>query len=196
MHSDNSQIEGKAIIFSAPSGAGKTTIVRYLLDHLGDRLEFSISATSRAPRKIEREGKDYHYLSIEDFKKKIESEEFVEWEEVYKDQYYGTLKSEINRIWEKGKHVIFDVDVVGGLNLKEHFGDRALAIFVMPPSIDTLRERLQSRQTETEESIRKRLDKSAREMAYADKFDVILLNDELNKACAQAIEMVSDFLEK
>jgi guanylate kinase len=193
MSSKDFENKGKAIIFSAPSGAGKTTIVHYLLENL-DSLDFSISATSREPRKVEREGKDYYYLSVEEFRKRIESGDFIEWEEVYKDQYYGTLRSEIDRIWSNGKHVVFDVDVVGGLNIKKFFGDAALAIFVKPPSIETLRKRLETRKTESEESIRKRLDKSAREMAYADSFDVVLVNDDLKTACKKARELVLEFI--
>ena len=195
MPSDKNTHKGKAIIFSAPSGAGKTTIVHYLLQHIPE-LEFSISATSRAPRKIERDGKDYYYLSVEEFKNRIEEGSFIEWEEVYKDQFYGTPKSEIERIWGAGKHVIFDVDVVGGLNLKKHFSDNALALFVMPPSIEALRERLQSRKTETEESIRKRVDKAAREMAYAKSFDQVVVNDDLQTACANAEMLVREFIRE
>lgn len=184
---------GKCIIFSAPSGAGKTTIVHHLLQQ-GFPLEFSISATSRAPRKIEREGKDYHYLSVEEFQHRIKNGEFIEWEEVYEKQYYGTLASEIERIWEHGKHVIFDVDVKGGINLKKHFGEQALAIFVQPPSINALRERLRTRETETEESIRIRMAKAATELADAKHFDYILINDNLETAKQEAVTVVSEFL--
>lgn len=195
MHSESSENRGKAIIFSAPSGAGKTTIVHHVLQHLSE-LEFSISATSREARKVERDGKDYYYLSVEEFKSKIDQGEFVEWEEVYLNQFYGTLKSEVERIWSHGKHVIFDVDVVGGLNLKKHFKDRALSVFVKPPSIESLRLRLLNRKTETEESIKKRLDKSAREMAYASSFDYILVNDDLEQACSEAITVIKEFLSE
>jgi guanylate kinase len=185
---------GKCIIFSAPSGAGKTTIVRSLLDrNMG--LEFSISATSRAPRKIEREGKDYHYMSVEAFKAKVSADEFVEWEEVYADQFYGTLKSEIERIWADGKHVIFDVDVDGGISLKKYFGDQALSIFVQPPSIAHLRSRLEGRSTETPESIERRIAKADYELAKAPEFDRILINDQLEEAKESAFEMVKSFLE-
>lgn len=186
---------GKCIIFSAPSGAGKTTIVRYLLgSHLG--LEFSVSACSRNRRPNEVHEVDYHFLTIEEFRDKINNGAFIEWEEVYTDNYYGTLKSEIERIWSLGKHVIFDVDVKGGLNLKKYFGDKALAVFVMPPSIDHLEKRLRSRNTESEESIRRRIDKAASELEYAPQFDVILLNDDLETACQEALQKVSAFLEK
>ncbi len=190
-----SKSKNKAIIFSAPSGAGKTTIVHHLLDVFDD-LEFSISACSRPRRKNERKGKDYHFLSIDDFKQKIKNDEFVEWEEVYKDNYYGTLKSEVERIWKEGKAVVFDVDVVGGLNLKKYFGDNALAIFVQPPSIKHLEERLRTRETETEASIARRLGKAEKELTYAKEFDYILLNDDLQKAFAEAEKVVREFLDK
>lgn len=185
----------KCIIFSAPSGAGKTTIVKYLLGcNVG--LEFSVSATSRPKRGKETEGRDYYFLSVEAFKNKIANEEFIEWEEVYTDNFYGTLKSEIKRIWENGSAVIFDVDVEGGLSLKKVFGDKALAIFVKPPSVHSLENRLRSRDTETEESITRRIGKAEKELAYADKFDVILLNDDLDTACREAKEIVERFLNQ
>ena len=188
-------MSGKCIIFSAPSGAGKTTIVRYLLgSNLG--LEFSVSACSRCQREAEKDGHDYYFLSVEEFKSRIEAGEFLEWEEVYKDNFYGTLKSEIDRIWKAGKHVIFDVDVTGGLNLKTIFGNRALAIFVMPPSIQHLEKRLLSRGSETPESMARRLGKARIELAYANKFDYILVNDDLEKACHEAKDMVTAFLNK
>ena len=185
--------KGKLVIFSAPSGAGKTTIVHHLLTK-DYGLEFSVSACTRARREGEIDGKDYYYLSIIDFKKNIDLDEFVEWEEVYKDNFYGTLKSEIERIWKKGKHVIFDVDVDGGLNLKKAFGDRALAIFVMPPSIDALRERLEQRETETPESIARRIGKAPLELQKSSLFDIILVNSDLEIACAKAEQVVEEFL--
>ncbi len=186
---------GKSIIVCAPSGAGKTTIVRHLLKTF-ENLAFSVSATSREPRKGETPGIHYHFISADDFKKKIEASEFLEWEEVYTDQFYGTLKSEINRLWSEGKHVIFDVDVEGGANLKETFGDRALAIFVRPPSIEVLEKRLRSRGTETEESLQKRLSKAERELAYESKFDTTVINDVLEVACKETEEKVKKFLAK
>ena len=186
---------GKCIIFSAPSGAGKTTIVHHLLGNLG-ALEFSVSACSREPRVNEVHGKDYYFLGIDGFRRKIEEGAFVEWEEVYKDNYYGTLKSEIDRIWTDEKAVIFDVDVIGGLNLKKQFGDRALAVFVQPPNIKELENRLRGRSTESEEKIQQRMEKAAREMSYANQFDSILVNDNLNEACNKAVLLVSDFLNK
>ena len=184
---------GKCVIFSAPSGAGKTTIVRHLLGlNLG--LEFSVSATSRPPRKGEKDGEAYYFLSVEDFKNKIKSGDFVEWEEVYSEQFYGTLKSEIERIWQEGNHVVFDVDVVGGKNLKSIFKEQALAVFVQPPSIPALEERLRSRGTESEASIMKRLDKAALELTFESYFDVIIINDDLDDAKAEAAEVVTEFL--
>ncbi len=186
--------EGKCLIFSAPSGAGKTTIVKYLLScELG--LEFSVSATSRGKREHEVEGKDYYFLSPETFRAKVSADEFIEWEEVYTDTLYGTLKTEIERIWKLGKHVIFDVDVVGALNLKKVFGERALSIFIMPPSVDTLYERLNYRGTETPEIIQKRLAKAEQEMSKALEFDKVVLNDELEKAKNEALEVVTTFLK-
>jgi guanylate kinase len=186
--------QGKAIIFSAPSGAGKTTIVHHLLGNEALRLSFSVSATSRPKRGHEQDGKDYYFLSSEDFLIRAKAGEFVEWEEVYKDQYYGTLKSEIERIWAEGKNVIFDVDVVGGLNLKKIFGDRALAVFVQPPSIEVLNFRLRNRSTETPEKIAMRIEKAKHEMAFAPKFDMILINDKLPEALAQAESRVQEFI--
>ena len=186
--------QGKCVIFSAPSGAGKTTIVRYLLGcNLG--LEFSISACSRDPRGTESNGKDYHFFSVNDFQEKIRRGDFVEWEEVYKDMFYGTLKSEIERIWKNGNAVIFDVDVVGGLNLKKQFGDQALAIFVNPPSVEVLEQRLRYRSTESEEKIQTRLGKAKTEILRAQEFDYILNNFNLEDACKEAEQTVREFLE-
>jgi guanylate kinase len=183
----------KAIIISAPSGAGKTTIVKHLLSVIVE-LDFSVSACSRPKREGETDGRDYYFISADEFRKKIENDEFVEWEEVYPGSYYGTLKSELQRIWEKGCFPIFDVDVVGGLNLKKYFAEKALAICIKPPSISALNERLQKRGTETEESFRKRLGKAEKELTYAEQFDVIIVNDQLETACAEAITAVNDFL--
>lgn len=186
--------QGKCIIFSAPSGAGKTTIVHALLNDPSLNLSFSVSACSRGPRPNETDGKDYYFLGVEGFKQKISEGAFIEWEEVYTDHYYGTLRSEIERIWAQGKNVIFDVDVVGGLNLKKIFGENALAIFVKPPSKETLEERLRNRSTETEEKIRQRLEKAEKEMKKATEFDVILVNDDLNTAIKKATGIVNDFV--
>jgi guanylate kinase len=185
--------KNKAIIFSAPSGAGKTTIVHYLLEEF-EELAFSISACSRPRRHNERKGKDYHFLSIEDFKAKIANDEFVEWEEVYKNNFYGTLKTEVERVWAEGKTVIFDVDVVGGLNLKKYFGANALSVFVKPPSIQHLEDRLRTRETETEASIGRRLGKAEQELKTADQFDYVLLNDDLAEAFNEATSVIKKFL--
>jgi guanylate kinase len=188
------EMQGKCVIFSAPSGAGKTTIVHHLLSKI-DALEFSISACSREPRAGEISGKDYHFLGLEGFKKKIEADAFVEWEEVYADNYYGTLKTELERIWKAGKTVIFDVDVIGGLNLKKKFGPNALAVFVQPPSFEALEQRLRHRSTETEEKIAMRLSKAKIELTRAHEFDQIVLNDDLAKACMDAELLVRNFIE-
>lgn len=184
---------GKLIIFSAPSGAGKTTIVHHLLEQ-NLNLEFSVSATSRAMRHTETDGKDYYFLTADEFRKKIDNNEFLEWEEVYPGIYYGTLKSEVDRIRKNGKHVIFDVDVVGGSNIKKFYGDEALAIFVQPPSVEELRKRLISRSTDTPEIIEKRVAKAAYELTFASQFDVIIKNDELANACNEAQFRVKEFL--
>lgn len=186
-------MKGKLIIFSAPSGAGKTTIVRHLLEK-GFDLEFSISATSREARHTETHGKDYYFLSPEDFAKKVENDEFLEWEEVYKGTSYGTLKSEVERIRNNGKNVIFDVDVIGGLNIKKYFGDEALAVFVQPPSVEELRKRLTARSTESDDKIAMRVAKAEHELSFAPQFDVIIVNDDLEKAFEEAEKVLVDFL--
>jgi guanylate kinase len=184
----------KCIIFSAPSGAGKTTIVHALINNPALRLQFSVSACSRDPRPNEVHGKDYQFLGIDGFKKLIEEDAFVEWEEVYTNNYYGTLKSQIEEIWVNGNSVIFDVDVVGGLNLKRIYGDKALAIFVQPPSFEELENRLRSRSTETEEKIQQRMSKARQELDRAPEFDVIIVNDDLQQAILQATHVVSNFI--
>ena len=186
-------MNGKLIIFSAPSGTGKTTIVRYLM-RLGLPLEFSISATSRRKRENEQDGKDYYFFTSEIFKEKIANNEFLEWEEVYPNQFYGTLFSEIDRIFANNHHVLFDVDVVGGLNIKKKYLNNSLTIFLMPPSMDALRERLRMRGTETEESLRKREAKASLELSYKDEFDAIIINDDLETAKNRAYRIVKDFL--
>lgn len=187
------ELKGKCIIFSAPSGAGKTTIVQHLLkQNLG--LEFSVSACSRDPRENEVDGKDYYFLGVEGFRNKIQSNAFVEWEEVYSNNFYGTLKSEMQRIWGEGKTVIFDVDVIGGLNLKKQFQGEAYAVFVQPPSYEELEKRLRGRSTESEEKINQRMEKAAKELSFAPKFDFILVNDDLATACIKAEELVTKFL--
>lgn len=186
-------MQGKLIIFSAPSGAGKTTIVRHLLNQ-DLNLEFSISATSRGKRHTEIQGKDYYFLSEEEFRTKIDNNEFLEWEEVYHGTYYGTLKSEVERISENGKNILFDVDVVGGCNIKKYYGDDALAVFVQPPSIEELRNRLVLRSTDTEEVIEKRIQKAEYELTFASQFDCIIVNDQLEKALEEAEKCIHEFI--
>ncbi|MEZ5072901.1 MAG: guanylate kinase [Bacteroidales bacterium] len=185
--------EGKLIIFSAPSGAGKSTIVGHLMG-LDLGLSFSTSATSRPPRPGERDGREYHFLSPQAFRRKIEENAFLEWEEVYRDQYYGTLKSEVDRIWSEGRHAIFDIDVQGGMNLKNQYGERALSVFIQPPSLLVLESRLRNRGTEDPASLRKRIDKAAREIRSAPHFDHILVNDNLDQALTEAEALVRKFL--
>ncbi len=187
-------MDGKLIIFSAPSGSGKTTIVKHLLGE-NTNLGFSISACTRDRRgRSEENGKDYYFLTPDDFKHKIDAGEFVEWEEVYTGAFYGTLKAEIQRVWDSGKHVLFDVDVQGGLKLKQYYGDKALAVFVKVPDEETLRQRLIGRGSETEESLSKRLFKVHFEMSFQDQFDVILVNDELETSLKKAQKLVDDFV--
>lgn len=184
---------GKCVIFSAPSGAGKTTIVRYLLRNI-ESFEFSISAASRAPRGREIDGEDYLFFTVDEFKQKIARDEFVEWEEVYKDNFYGTLKSQVIEFWKEGKTILFDVDALGGINLKKIFKDQALSVFIRPPSLFVLEERLKNRKTETPEQIKMRLDKANEELTYSDQFDYVLLNDNLEKACHEIEEVVKKFI--
>lgn len=191
----NDSKQGKLIVFSAPSGSGKTTIVRHLLTKKELNLEFSISATSRQQRGEEIDGQDYYFLSFEEFKKKIKNDEFLEWEEVYRDNFYGTLKTEVERIWAKGKHVIFDIDVSGGLRIKRKFPEQTLAIFVKPPSIDELKIRLKNRQTESNDKINMRIAKASAELATAPLFDMIVVNDDLDKALEESYHLVSYFLD-
>lgn len=184
---------GKCIIVSAPSGAGKTTIVKHLLAQ-GLGLEFSVSATSRPRRIGEVDGKDYFFLTVDEFKGRIESGEFVEYEEVYPGRFYGTLRSELERIWNAGHHAIFDLDVIGGLDLKELYQTRALALFVKPPSLEHLERRLNDRNTETPETLRMRVEKATHELSYADRFDAVIVNDDRDRACAEAAQLVRTFL--
>ncbi len=189
-------IEGKLIVFSAPSGSGKTTIVRHLLAQKELNLDFSISATSRLPRANEVDGEDYYFMSAHEFKQHIKNDDFLEWEEVYRDNFYGTLKSEVERIWAQGKHVIFDIDVVGGLDIKHIYPERTLAVFVKPPNIEELKIRLKKRGTESDERISMRVAKASIEMATAPQFDFIIVNNELDKALCEARELVSHFIKK
>lgn len=186
---------GKLIIFSAPSGAGKTTIVRHLLEHHSDKMEFSISATTRDPRGAEENGKDYYFIDKEEFLHRIADHKFIEFEEVYSGTFYGTLKTEIERIWASGKSVIFDIDVIGGLRLKSKFANDALSIFVQPPSLEVLKERLTGRGTDSEEKLQERFKKAAEELTYADQFDVVLKNYDLQTACDEAEELILNFLK-
>ena len=193
MNSSN-DFQGKAVIISAPSGAGKTTLVNKLLKAKLPLL-FSISACSRAPREGEEDKKDYYFLSVEEFKEKIKAQDFIEWEEVYQGNFYGTLKKEIERIWKEKKHVVFDVNVIGGVSLKEYFKENSISIFIKPPSMEVLSKRLKKRNTEDRESIKNRLEKSFEEMKSIDKFDKIIVNDELNISTKNIIETVEKFLK-
>ena len=183
----------KLIVISAPSGAGKTSIVHFLLKQI-EVLSFSVSACSRARRKNETDGIDYHFLAVEEFQQKIKKGNFLEWEEVYKNQYYGTLKSELKRIWREGKTVIFDVDVVGGVNIKKQYSSECLSIFIMPPSLAVLEERLQKRGSESADSLQKRVTKAKGEIARSGEFDKVILNDDFVKACREAMEVIQKFI--
>jgi guanylate kinase len=185
---------GKLIVFSAPSGSGKTTLVRHLLTQEDLNLDFSISATSREKRGNEIDGKDYHFISLDEFKMHIKNDDFVEWEEVYRDNFYGTLKSEIERIWLSDKHVIFDIDVVGGLRIKEKFPEKTLAVFVQPPSIEVMELRLRNRKTDSEEKIKERVQKAERELKFSNQFDIVIINDNLENAKQEAIKQVKGFI--
>jgi guanylate kinase len=186
--------KGKLLVFSAPSGSGKTTIVRHLLKQDDLNLEFSISAATREPRGEEVDGIDYYFISIEDFKKNIKAENFVEWEEVYRDNFYGTLKSEVERIWAKGKNVIFDIDVAGGLRIKSKFPEETLAVFVKPPSVDELKRRLKERSTETDDKINMRIAKAHVELATAPQFDKVIKNYDLDVAKLEEYKLVKEFI--
>ena len=193
MNSAPEQFEGKIIVFAAPSGAGKTTIVRHILNAFNN-IDFSVSATTRQPRNYEVNGVHYYFLSADDFQSKIDSEEFIEFEEVYEGVYYGTLKSEMERLWKEQKHIVFDIDVQGALSIKELYGDKALTVFVEPPSVQVLAERLRARGTEDEKSIQKRIAKFNNEMEFLDKFDYRLINDNLEEAFYEAEVVVNKFL--
>lgn len=186
-------MSGKFIIFSAPSGAGKTTLVKHLLEKKLP-IEFSISAASRKPRVGEIDGKDYYFLSAEDFQQKLKDDQFIEWEEVYAGNYYGTLKSEVERIWKNGNHVIFDIDVKGGVNLKKMYPENTLSVFIMPPSVEELERRLVFRCTDDEQTIKKRVNKAIEELSYADQFDIVVVNDNLEEAKRKVYDVVSNFI--
>ncbi len=188
-------MDNKVLIFSAPSGAGKSTIVGHILGIWKDTMEFSISATSRAPRGTEQNGREYHFVSPDEFRRLISEDSFVEYEEVYKDHFYGTLKSEVERIWAAGHVIIFDVDVKGGVNLKKSFGEKALSIFIKAPSVETLRQRLVKRGTDSPEAIAERVEKASQEMEYAPQFDYVLINDDLATAFGEVEKVVEDFLD-
>ena len=185
---------GKLIVISAPSGAGKTSIVHHLLKSM-DELSFSVSACSREKRDNETHGKDYYFLGVEGFQNKIKEDAFLEWEQVYENQYYGTLKSEIERIWSEGKIVIFDVDVIGGLNIKKQYPKECLSLFIMPPSLEVLAERLLGRRSESDESLHKRLDKAEEEIAQNQEFDRVILNDDFEIACEETVEVITNFIK-
>ena len=188
-------MDNKVLIFSAPSGSGKSTIVNHILGLYPDSMEFSVSATSRPPRGEEKHGREYYFLSPDEFRKAVKEDKFVEFEEVYEGRFYGTLKSECERIWTAGHVIIFDVDVKGGVNLKKYFGDKALSIFIKAPSVEVLRERLVKRGTDSPEAIEERVAKAEEEMTYAPKFDYVLVNDDLSTAYAESEKVVEDFLD-
>lgn len=188
-------MDNKVLIFSAPSGSGKSTIVNHILGLYPDSMEFSVSATSRAPRGEEQDGREYYFLTTEKFREMIKEDKFVEYEEVYEGRFYGTLKSECERIWGAGHVIIFDVDVKGGVSLKKYFGDAALSIFIKAPSVEVLRERLVKRGTDSPEAIEERVAKAEQELAYAPQFDYLLVNDDLNTAYAESEKVVEDFLD-
>ncbi len=190
------EFNGKLIVFSGPSGSGKTSIVRALLEKYPDKLGFSVSATTRAKRENEVDGQDYYFITKEKFLEKIKNNEFIEWEEVYDGLYYGTLKSEINRLHQLKKHVLFDIDVEGGLNIKKLYPDKTLTIFVMPPSIEDLKNRLQLRKTESEESFQKRISKAQQEIEKSKLFDVVIVNDNLETAIKKAESVLLEFIRK
>ena len=185
---------GKLIIFSAPSGSGKSTIINWLMSHEELRMAFSISCTSRAPRGTERNGVEYFFVTPEEFRRRIDNDEFLEYEEVYKDRYYGTLKQQVEAQLEKGENVVFDVDVKGGCNIENYYGDRALSVFIQPPSIEELRNRLTGRGTDAPEVIEDRIARASFELTFAPKFDKVVINDDLDKAKAEALKIVKDFL--
>ena len=185
---------GKLIIFSAPSGSGKSTIINWLMSHEELRMAFSISCTSRAPRGTERNGVEYFFVTPEEFRRRIDNDEFLEYEEVYKDRYYGTLKQQVEAQLEKGENVVFDVDVKGGCNIKNYYGDRALSVFIQPPSIEELRNRLTGRGTDAPEVIEDRIARASFELTFAPKFDKVVINDDLDKAKAEALKIVKNFL--
>lgn len=193
---DNTDFKGKIIIFSAPSGAGKTTLVRHILSVFPEQVSFSVSACTRNKRDYEIDGKDYYFLSFDTFKEKINNNEFVEWQEVYKNSFYGTLKTEVERIWASKKHVIFDVDVKGGLSLKDFFKEKALSIFISPPSLEELEKRLRERKTETEESLKKRIDKFQYEVTFQEKFDKVIINNYLKNAMVEAETLLKNFINQ
>lgn len=189
-------MRGKCLIFSAPSGSGKSTIVNFLLQHPELRMSFSVSATSRAPRGQEKDGEAYFFLTADEFRHRIENGDFLEYEQVYEGVYYGTLKEQVEKLLEQGRNVVFDVDVVGGCNIKKHFGNQALSMFIQPPSLEVLEQRLRGRATDSEEMITKRLAKAQYEMEFAPKFDLIVVNDKLEEACEQAYNAVNSFVNK